>query len=226
MLQVFERSGFNPKEDKLIFLGDVADGWPQTYQCIDALCKIPYLVSLMGNHDKWLRDWARGAGKRGGFPEPLWVTQGGQATLESYQYQIPPDTHMEYLANLKSYYLDDQNRLFVHGGIYTHIPITEMESEMMWWDRSLWVKACTEDEAYVKCGRKGNPPQLTKYPEVFVGHTTTTRLGEVVPVRRCEVWNLDTGAGWEGKLSIMDVDTKEFWQSDVVKTLYPYVTGR
>jgi len=32
---------------------------------------------------------------------------------------------------------------------------------------------------------------------------------------------MDTGAGWSGKLTIMDIDTNEFWQSDVVKDLYP-----
>ena len=26
------------------------------------------------------------------------------------------------------------------------------------------------------------------------------------------IWNLDTGGGWYGFISIMDVDTKEVWQ--------------
>ena len=38
--------------------------------------------------------------------------------------------------------------------------------------------------------------------------------------------NLDTGGGWFGKVSIMDVKTKEFWQSDNGRTLYPEFTGR
>ena len=32
---------------------------------------------------------------------------------------------------------------------------------------------------------------------------------------------MDTGAGYEGKLSIMNVDTEDFWQSDKVSDLYP-----
>ncbi|MBM3246586.1 MAG: hypothetical protein FJZ13_04585, partial [Candidatus Omnitrophica bacterium] len=35
------------------------------------------------------------------------------------------------------------------------------------------------------------------------------------PIHVCNVWNIDTGAGWSGKLTIMDVDTKEYWQSDL-----------
>ena len=40
------------------------------------------------------------------------------------------------------------------------------------------------------------------------------------------VWNLDTGAGFYGKLTILDIETKEFWQSDVVKAIYPLEQGR
>ena len=34
-------------------------------------------------------------------------------------------------------------------------------------------------------------------------------------MQRCNVWNLDTGAGYGYKLTIMDIDTKQYWQSDV-----------
>jgi serine/threonine protein phosphatase 1 len=47
-----------------------------------------------------------------------------------------------------------------------------------------------------------------------------------LPLRYCEVTDLDTGGGWEGKLTIMDLDTREFWQSDFVYTLYPEEKGR
>ena len=45
-------------------------------------------------------------------------------------------------------------------------------------------------------------------------------------MHRCNVWNLDTGGGYEGRLTIMDIDTKEFWQSDFVNTLYSDERGR
>jgi serine/threonine protein phosphatase 1 len=37
---------------------------------------------------------------------------------------------------------------------------------------------------------------------------------------------MDTGAAFTGSLSIMDVNTKEFWQSDPLPTLYPDEKGR
>jgi len=39
-------------------------------------------------------------------------------------------------------------------------------------------------------------------------------------------FKLDTGAGGRGKLTIMDVETKKFWQSDLVSTLYPCITAK
>ncbi|ULT39931.1 hypothetical protein KRR40_34415 [Niabella defluvii] len=41
------------------------------------------------------------------------------------------------------------------------------------------------------------------------------------PLNAFNIWNLDTGAGSSGRLTIMDVDTKEYWQSDPLNELYP-----
>ena len=46
------------------------------------------------------------------------------------------------------------------------------------------------------------------------------------PVRRLNIWNLDQGAGWNGKLTLMDAHTEEYWQSDLVGELYPDELGR
>jgi serine/threonine protein phosphatase 1 len=61
---------------------------------------------------------------------------------------------------------------------------------------------------------------INPYKEVFVGHTTTTRISDI-PFEKNNVWFMDTGGGFEGKLSIMDIDTHQFWQSDKVSKLYP-----
>lgn len=41
----------------------------------------------------------------------------------------------------------------------------------------------------------------------------------------CNVWNIDTGAAFTGKPTVMDVETKQFWQSDRIKSLYPGEMG-
>ena len=70
------------------------------------------------------------------------------------------------------------------------------------------------------------PSRLKLYNEIFIGHTPLSKTGLVVPENAANVWNLDTGAAFKGALTIMDIDTKEFWQSDPVHKLYPTETGR
>jgi serine/threonine protein phosphatase 1 len=40
------------------------------------------------------------------------------------------------------------------------------------------------------------------------------------------VWNIDTGAAFYGPLTILDVDSKEYWQSEPLPQLYPNEKGR
>ena len=70
------------------------------------------------------------------------------------------------------------------------------------------------------------PNRLKLYKEIYIGHTPVTKIEESTPVNKACVWNIDTGAAFKGKLSIMDVQTKEFWQSDALPDLYPNEKGR
>jgi len=58
---------------------------------------------------------------------------------------------------------------------------------------------------------------------VFIGHTATTSF---LPENYVNLWNVDSGCGWSGKLTAMDVNTNEYWQSDFSKDLYPEERGR
>lgn len=211
--QVLERSMFNNEKDKLIFLGDVADGWPETKACIDRLLEINNLIHLLGNHDDWFRQWVRT-----GWKQPIWTGQGGNATLESYNFDrrnVPPE-HAKYLEDAKYYHIDGENRLYVHAGIESSHPMHDTDHSLIW-SRRLW------REAQYKTIYGDNNCSLTDFDEVFIGHTQTKQNK---PVNCCEIWNVDQGAGWKGKLTIMDVDSKNYWQSDPVKELYPDFEGR
>ena len=70
------------------------------------------------------------------------------------------------------------------------------------------------------------PRRFEHYSEIYIGHTPTTNYNQTFPMKAYKLWNIDTGAGFKGKLTIMDVDTKEFWQSDVLPSLYPTEKGR
>ena len=220
LLQCFERSGFNREEDELIVLGDVADGWLEVRQCFDELLTCKKLIYVIGNHDLWFMDWFTKDRQ-----EWIWVSQGGNNTMRSYDndYRNVPESHKELLRNANFMYLDEKNRLFVHGGVNLDLPFEKQKMDFVIWDRDLLQRA------YKRQRRDPMNPDTKvtdQYSEIFVGHTTTQFYGTKLPINYCNVWDLDTGGGWSGKLTIMDIDTHHYWQSDLVPLLYPDVKGR
>jgi serine/threonine protein phosphatase 1 len=93
------------------------------------------------------------------------------------------------------------------------------------WDRTLWEMALTMDKR-IRKDSKLYPKRLLLFHEIFIGHTPTLYYDVTVPMQGCNVWNVDTGAAFYGKLSVLDADTKDYWQSDTVQQLYPAERGR
>jgi serine/threonine protein phosphatase 1 len=210
LIQCLEESGFDYEADHLICLGDVCDGWPETRRCVAELLKINNLTYILGNHDTWLIKWMQT-----GHVENIWYVQGGEATIHSYgSGPIPPD-HLDLLKNALPYYLVD-GKLFVHAGIETDFPIEDQTNETFLWDRSLAKSAL--HQFYNKTEKK-----LTIYDEVYIGHTP---IPYPHPVHTSGVWLMDTGAGWQGVLSMMNIETEEIFTSDPVPSLYPGIEGR
>lgn len=208
LIQCLTRSNFDYNRDTLIALGDVADGWPETNRCIDELLKIKNLVYILGNHDFWTLEWMES-----GVADPVWYEQGGKATMESYRDGIPTE-HILFLKKALPYYLSN-NRLFVHAGIIPDKPLEHQTLHIFLWDRDLARLAMTFHESEKQ-------QKLTAYDEVYIGHTPVPNT----PVHKGGVWMMDTGAGWSGVLTIMNIDTRECWASDPVPTLYPGIEGR
>ena len=211
--ECLELSKFDYLSDHLICLGDVSDGWPGVKQAIDELLKIQNIIYIMGNHDEWTLNWFQ----TNKIPE-LWLAQGGDSTIKSYSEGIPDD-HVQFLKNAKDYHIE-QNRLFVHGGIELDIKLEQQHRDVFLWNRSLVQLA-----AYLTS--IGSCSQLGAYAEVYVGHTPTLNFNSTSPLKFCNVWLLDTGAGWHGGvLSMMEVYTGELFQSQPINKLYPKFRGR
>lgn len=224
--QVIERANVT-LNDTLIFLGDYVDGWSQSPQVIDFLIELQKThncICILGNHDELLLDWLTNNSK----DNPLWYNHGGEATVLAYE-KVSHETiqkHIEFIQSLTPYYLDEKNRLFVHAG-FTNMNGIDFEyyPRLFYWDRSLWETALALDKS-MKTDDLAYPKRLTLYKEIYIGHTPVTRLNKTTPVQMANVWNVDTGAAFKGPLTIMDVDTKEFWQSEHLPNLYPTEKGR
>ncbi|MEY4382504.1 MAG: hypothetical protein RI995_46 [Bacteroidota bacterium] len=223
--QILERAKVSPN-DKLIFLGDYVDGWSQSPEVIDLLITMKAthnVVCIRGNHDDLLLNWLQE-----GTDNPLWYQHGGEATVSAYQKQDAKTrtTHISFLESLENYHLDEQNRLFIHAG-FTNMNGIDFEyfPKLFYWDRTLWETALALDKN-LNATDVAYPKRLTLYNEIFIGHTPVSRIGKTSPVQMANVWNVDTGAAFRGPLTIMDVDSKAYWQSENLDVLYPNEKGR
>ena len=232
--QVFERAGFDPSADRLVSLGDLCDRWPEVDRCLDMLLGVEDFTLVLGNHDEWSAAWMAG-----GDVDRWWLSVGGDGTVESYVRRadqespgsLPevvalartvPDEHIALLGSAAPFLIEPDGRggrrLFTHAGWDPYLPPSEQTRHDLRMGRELWTRARLIASGLERPGDDGEPPaSRTEFSEVYLGHTPTEWL-EPKPV--LEIWNLDQGAGWDGVLTLMDVDTKEYWQSDPVTELY------
>ncbi len=223
--QIMERANVTPN-DTLIFLGDYVDGWSQSPQVIDYLIELKTThncICILGNHDELVLEWLEKSKEN-----LTWYNHGGEATVLAYS-KVDKKTikkHIEFLKTLKNFHIDEQNRLFIHAG-FTNMNGVDFEyfPKMFYWDRSLWETALALDKT-MKPDHIYYPKRFTLYKEIYIGHTPVSRINKTVPVQMANVWNVDTGAAFKGPLTMMDVDTKQFWQSEPLPSLYPNEKGR
>ena len=208
--QCLERSGFDINNDILICLGDAGDRGPNTKETFDMLLQIKSLLYIKGNHDTWLLDWALGDYD---IMEGVWKYNGGNRTIKNYDSDPDniPEAHIELLKNAPLYHLTDDNKLFVHGGIEPDKKLEEHKEDILLWDREFVFDVFYKSQKGIKVP--------LRYDEIYVGHTPTTSIpfNSDVPLSLYGVWMMDTGVGMGNKLSIMDIETKEVWQSDKIK---------
>jgi serine/threonine protein phosphatase 1 len=222
LVQCLERCRFDKDKDQLIFLGDVVDGWSQTKESIELLLTIKHLVFLLGNHDQWALEFY--SGKLDGRELDLysWLSQGGAATVKSYGRDNPmPAEHLELLQKASLYHITEDNILFVHAGFDTSKSIENNSTYTLLWERKFV-------EHFYNRYRQHKPVNIDQYKEVYIGHTPTILLdpNQTKPLQMGNIVLTDSGAAFTGCLSIMDIDSKEVWQSDQVMTLYPDEEGR
>lgn len=213
-------------DDTLIFMGDYVDGWSESAQVVQFLMELSETINcifIKGNHDVWCEEWLKSE-----YVNPTWYMHGGKETMSSYMRFSKEDKkkHLQFFENLRLYYLDDENRLFLHAGFTSMHGVTkEVNEETLYYDRTLWEMALTMDKSIEK-NSAIYPNRLKHYHEIFIGHTPTINFNVDVPMHAANVWNIDTGAAFTGKLTGMDIDTKAFFQSDALPDLYPNEKGR
>lgn len=215
------------EEDTLIFLGDYVDGWSESAQVVELLITISKEINcifIKGNHDVWCQNWLKT-----GHVDATWYMHGGKETMESYSgfSEDAKKQHLIFFENTVLYHIDSENRLFIHAGFTSmHGVEKEVFTACFYFDRTLWEMALALDSSNIAEDSSIYPNRLKHYSEIYIGHTPTTNFGFTRPTKAANVWNIDTGAAFKGKLSAINLDTKDVFQTDTLPSLYPNEKGR
>ena len=202
MMELFRTVRLDYKNDLLISLGDLVDRGPEPVKVVDELMKIRNFIFIMGNHDYWFYEYLRS-----GIRSIDWLFQGGKQTLLDYSdKQGAGARHMDFFGSAGHYHIDKKNRLFVHAGFDWKRPFVQQKKDIqvLLWDRTLFAAASVYQE---------NGKNFEEFSEIYIGHSPTQLLNQNCPFQLSNLWMMDTGAGHKRLLSLMDLDSKEYWQS-------------
>ena len=202
-MEVLDKAGFQYDKDMLISLGDLVDRGPKPIEVVEKVMELKNFIHILGNHDEWCYQFLKY-----NYKPFIWTSQGGSSTVSAYSGR--PELikkHRDFFEKAKLYYIDEESRLFVHGGYDGDIPFGEQSDnkELLIWDRSLFRKAMEYDQS----GKT-----FDEFKEIFIGHTPTQFIDSSTPLHFSNLWMLDTGVYLSGKLTIMNIETKEYWQSN------------
>lgn len=184
----------NPtKKDTIIFLGDYIDRGPKSMEVIDYLIWLKDRVNcifLKGNHeDMFLNCYINR------LDPYLFLSNGGKETLKSYRIRAfewnslasIPESHMEFLRDLKLYY-KDENYMYVHAGIRPENGTVQSEEDLLWIRSNFIYKD-------------------THYKEkVIFGHTPFDD-----PLVMIDKIGIDTGCCFGGKLTAIELPQEKFY---------------
>jgi len=165
-----------------VFLGDYIDRGADSASVIRTVIELQSardrVIALKGNHETMALGVIDGT-----MPAEYWFTQGGAATLRSYDVQDArdlPSVHVDWLRSLQLSY-DDGRRFYVHAGIDPEKPLNAQHERDLLWIREPFLSDRRDH------GRL-----------VVHGHTP---LAAGTPDLRKNRLNLDTGAVFGGPLT-------------------------
>jgi serine/threonine protein phosphatase 1 len=187
-------------DDLIITLGDYVDRGPDSARVIERLIRFStthQLIPLRGNHEEMMME-ARDSSEALEF----WESCGGRTALDSYadggsgealSLASVPDAHWAFLDDQCRDYYQTNDHFFVHGGVDATLPLDKQAPFILHWE-------------------KYPPPRPHISGKTMIcGHTP--QAGSIpgsLPHAIC----LDTGAGFGGWLTCLEVATGQVWQSN------------
>lgn len=218
--EVLNKASFNPLQDRLIGLGDYVDGWHHSYEVVALLLEYQKLsphphVFISGNHDmmfcQTLQRLIDGISMDTLINElPESYRDELRATLDSYlsHPSFTWEHHLNHFYKRLPFYHLENNSLFVHAGFVPELGLegTHLKDpNLLLTDRTMYHEA---HDHYLA----GDPKHFGPFQTIFIGHTPTFKQGEVTPILKGNVLNLDQGCKVNGRLTIWEIETGQYWQ--------------
>jgi serine/threonine protein phosphatase 1 len=192
MQLVLAQAGYVPEADRLILLGDYIDRGPAASAVVTELRRLVLAgaVALRGNHEQMMID-AMDADEY-----ELWEINGGRTTRASYTSAAKMRSDAEFFNTLPLYYETD-GKIFVHAGLRPGVPVEEQDANSLLWSR---------------------PRDFDEYEgkTLVVGHTPTQTIVSKewqAPLCRGNVIFIDTGMGYNRRLTLLDLTQSVYWQA-------------
>ena len=202
LISVLEKASYNPSADTLYSVGDFCDRGKEAVKTLRFLMDQKNLKAVVGN--RTVQD----------IVYRNHIKHAECTAIASWLHSLP-------LVRVEDRYI------VVHGGIPYRFDIDdlvsyqEMErpvygmsssSEALVWDRDYMLSAyvCVNPEMRDEIDIDRDPFDTDK--TIFVGHTPIPE-GKPFISEEYHLVALDTGAGRDGPLTLMDMDTLEYWQA-------------
>lgn len=181
--------------DTLVFLGDYVDLGPDSKGVLERLFDLGkqfHVVALMGNHEEMM------VGAREGRSDlRFWMNFGARETLESYGHagdlRLVPSEHLWFLKGLPLFY-ETETHFFIHANYNPSRPLDQQETATALWKHLEEI-----------------PPPHVSGKIAVVGHTPQ-KNGRIVDLLHLKC--IDSGCGYGGLLTALDVGRGQIWQVD------------
>ncbi len=177
------------EDDQLVFLGDYIDRGKYSRDVVSFLIELRGWYDsffLMGNHELMFLDYLRSN------DASLWLQNGGNAMLDSYESRDGkdiPEEHLDFFGSCL-YYLETRHFFFVHGGLDPEMTIRS-NMEFVKKEQFCWMR----DHLRSRHLESGLYPEWEK--TVVCGHTPTS-----APIMLEKLIAIDTGCVYRNDPSL------------------------
>ena len=213
--KVLEMASFDPDEDILYSTGDLCDRGREPVETLEFLFSLPGFRPVLGNHDIWLELFLLT-----GEVDVDWLYNGGVDTIRRLSSGLSKRRTEELGRWLSEFPVIRRLAALRRPSPFRIGNADERTLFGILWDRDYLFSAMESESyevpsKYMKVHYDLVPPLKTERT-IWSGHTQLIGTASPFIAPSYHLVAIDTGAGSGlGKLTLMDMDTRQMWQSGI-----------